>query len=57
MLQDPLTSPSFSNTDMKELRNRQKQYIRMITGGPNKYEGVDIKTAHKSFKKGTHNFD
>jgi truncated hemoglobin YjbI len=31
---------------MKKQAARQKQFIIMVTGGPNKYEGVDMKRAH-----------
>ena len=46
MLSDPITSPFFANTDMKKQATRQKQFITMAIGGPNKYEGVDMKKAH-----------
>ena len=50
MLADPITQPFFANTDMKKQALRQKQFITLVTGGPNKYEGVDMKTAHSKFK-------
>jgi hemoglobin len=46
MLSDPITNPFFENIDMKKQAARQKQFIIMVTGGPNKYEGVDMKKAH-----------
>ena len=46
MLSDPVTAPFFANTDMKKQAARQKQFIIMATGGPNKYQGADMKHAH-----------
>lgn len=46
MLADPIVSPFFVNTDMDKQRKRQKQFIIMATGGPNNYEGTDMKSAH-----------
>ena len=57
MLADPITSPFFDKTDMKKQATRQKQFIMMATGGPNKYEGTDMKTAHLKFKIGQKEFD
>jgi truncated hemoglobin YjbI len=42
---------------MKKQVSRQKQFITMVTGGPNKYEGADMKTAHLKFKIGKKEFD
>ena len=57
MLADPITAPFFAKTDMKKQASRQKQFITMVTGGPNKYEGTDMKTAHEKFKIGKKEFD
>jgi hemoglobin len=57
MLVDPVTAPFFDKTDMKKQASRQKQFITMVTGGPNKYEGADMKTAHLKFKIGKKEFD
>ena len=35
---------------MVKQATRQKQFITLVTGGPNKYEGTDMKTAHAKFK-------
>jgi hemoglobin len=48
MLADEVTAPFFQNTDMEKQRSRQKQFITLVTGGPNVYEGVDMLTAHKN---------
>jgi len=42
---------------MKKQAHRQKQFMAMITGGPNKYEGADVRTAHKKMKIGKKEFD
>ena len=57
MLADPITAPFFEKTDMKKQAARQKQFITMVTGGPNKYEGTDMKTAHEKFKIAKKEFD
>jgi hemoglobin len=57
MLSDKVVSPFFDKTDMEKQRKRQKQFITMVTGGPNKYEGTDMKTAHAKFKIGKKEFD
>ena len=57
MLADPITAPFFATVDMKKQASRQKQFITLVTGGPNKYEGVDMKEAHKKFKIGKKEFD
>lgn len=57
MLADPVVSPFFANTDMEKQKKRQKQFITMVTGGPNHYEGTDMKTAHAKFKIGKKEFN
>ena len=57
MLSDEITKHFFANTDMKKQASRQKQFITLVTGGPNKYEGVDMKTAHAKFKIDQKAFD
>lgn len=50
MLADDTVNYFFKNTDMTKQRKRQKQFITLVTGGPNNYEGVDMKFAHAKFK-------
>ena len=57
MLEDEITKSFFANTDMKKQAERQKQFLIMVTGGPNKYEGADMKTAHEKFKIGKKEFE
>jgi len=42
---------------MKKLAHQQKQFITMITGGPNNYKGLDMKTAHHQYKIGKKELD
>ena len=57
MLSDDITKHFFANIDMKKQATRQKQFITLVTGGPNKYEGVDMKTAHAICKIDQKAFD
>lgn len=50
MLADEITAPFFANTDMTKQKARQTQFITLVTGGPNIYEGVDMKKAHDKMK-------
>ena len=57
MLEDPIVSPFFKNTDMTKQRASQKHFIMMVTGGPNHYTGADMKKAHDKMKIGKKEFD
>jgi hemoglobin len=57
MLADPLVNHFFSGTDMPKQASRQKQFLSVVTGGPNIYEGSDMKKAHSKFKIGKVEFD
>jgi len=57
MLADPITAPFFKGIDMKKQAERQTQFITLAVGGPNKYEGKDMKEAHKKFKIDQKAFD
>ena len=50
MLADEITAPFFSNTDMTKQRQSQKNFITLVTGGPNVYQGLDMKKAHDKMK-------
>jgi len=52
MLSDPLVSSFFANIDMGKQIQKQKDFITLVTGGPNNYGGTDMKTAHSKFKIG-----
>lgn len=57
MLADSRISDFFKNTDMEKQRKRQKQFMTMAFGGPNLYEGVDMKAAHDKFQIKDAHFD
>ncbi len=57
MMEDPVVNYFFKDTDMTKQRQRQKQFITMISGGPHNYEGNDMKKAHEKFKIGKKEFD
>ena len=57
MLADSRVNVFFKNSDMQKQRLRMKQFLTMATGGPNKYEGADMKEAHKKMKIGKEPFD
>ncbi len=46
MLKDPVVNYFFANTDMTNQKIKQKQFITLVTGGPNHYHGMDMKKAH-----------
>ena len=51
-LNDPITAPFFKGVDTKKLAQKYKQFLTMLTGGSDKYEGPNLKTAHKKHKIG-----
>jgi len=46
MLKDNRVAHYYTQADLNKLRIRQKQFITLVTGGPNNYEGNDMKVAH-----------
>jgi hemoglobin len=46
VLSDESIAMFFENTDMEEQLNKQKGFLTMAFGGPNKYSGQDMRTAH-----------
>jgi len=46
MMEDERVNHYYSETNMQKLRGSQKEFITMITGGPNNYTGEDMYTAH-----------
>ena len=51
VLADPHISGFFDTTDMDAQRTKQKAFLTMAFGGPNKYSGRDLRTAHESLVK------
>jgi hemoglobin len=46
MLDSPVTSPYFANTDMKGLIDHQTKFIAAVMGGPASYTREQIKRVH-----------
>lgn len=57
MLADEITAPFFAKTDMTKQRQSQKNFITLLTGGPNIYQGLDMKKAHSKMKINKLHFD
>lgn len=57
MLQDQRVSHFYEHVDLGKLRCRQKDFITLVTGGPNHYEGTDMKTAHCKLSISGQDFD
>lgn len=57
MLTDDRVKEFFKNSDMQKQRKRQTDFITMACGGPNHYEGVDMKKAHLNMKISHMHFD
>ncbi len=57
MLKDQRVSHFYESTDMEKLKCRQKDFITLVTGGPNHYEGTDMKTAHCKMNISLQDFD
>ena len=57
MLADPIVNYFFESIDMNKQRQRQFQFLTLVTGGPNIYEGTDMKAAHAKYKIGKKEFD
>ena len=46
VLSDPSISDFFDTTDMDAQRSKQKAFLTMVFGGPNNYDGKDLRAAH-----------
>ncbi|MBV1906139.1 MAG: group 1 truncated hemoglobin [Pseudomonadales bacterium] len=46
VLADDSINDFFDSTDMDDQRNKQKSFLTMAFGGPNKYTGKDMRAAH-----------
>lgn len=47
VLGDPLISHFFDSVDMDRQIGKQKAFLTMAFGGPNRYTGADMRSAHK----------
>jgi hemoglobin len=50
VLGDPVISHFFDTVDMDRQAAKQKAFLTMAFGGPNKYTGQDMRNAHKHLK-------
>jgi hemoglobin len=50
VLAHPDVAPFFSETNMKKQRLHQTNFISLVLGGPNKYEGKSLREAHAHMK-------
>ena len=48
VLGDRRVSRFFGGTDMAAQRAKQKAFLTMVFGGPDRYDGRDLRTAHAS---------
>ena len=46
VLDDESLVEYFEDTEMADLREHQREFITMVTGGPTEYDGADMRTAH-----------
>jgi truncated hemoglobin YjbI len=46
VLADPLLAPYFDNVDMRRQIAMQAAFLTMALGGPNRYTGRDLRSAH-----------
>ncbi|GGL60090.1 group I truncated hemoglobin [Halocalculus aciditolerans] len=47
VLDDPVLTPYFEDTDMDELFAHQVQFVSSVAGGPVEYDGEDMQAAHE----------
>lgn len=52
-----VTAPFFAKADLDKQKKRQVQFLTLHFGGPNHYEGKDMKTVHLHLKIGNKEFD
>ena len=46
VLTDPRINMFFQTVDMKRQANKQKAFLAMVTGGPTRYTGKDMRAGH-----------
>jgi len=57
VLDDERVAHHFSDTDMSDQRAHQTQFLSAVTGGPIRYEGADMRTAHEGMEITDAEFD
>ena len=48
VLMDPRIYHFFKDADIERIKNHQAAFLAHVLGGPNPYEGVDLRKAHKN---------
>ena len=56
-LADPLLAPLFDGVDMTRLTGMQAAFLTVAFGGPDAYQGRDLRTAHAGLNLGDEHFD
>lgn len=51
VLADDRISRFFEDVDMEKQANKQKAFLTMVFGGPNKYTGADMRSGHARLVK------
>lgn len=51
VLTDPAVSHFFEGVDRRSLSAKQKAFLALVMGGPNAYEGKDMRAAHAHLVK------
>ena len=57
MVADEQVASFFKNTDLPRQRAMQKKFLALVSGGPNEYDGRDMKTVHAKLGIAKANFD
>jgi hemoglobin len=57
VLNDPQLADFFSETNMTFQKKHQKNFITYLTGGSKKYEGKNMREAHRHLKLKNEHFD
>ena len=57
ILKDSLLGPKYSQTDFQKVHERRMQLFKTMFGGPGKYEGRDMKSAHSGQQLSDQQFD
>ena len=54
---DSVLGPKYSQTDFQKVHGLRMQFFKTLFGGPGKYEGRDMKTAHSGQQLNDQHFD
>lgn len=57
VLRDPSLKPFFKTTNMDRLKSQQLDFLAEALGGPQRYNGLDMKTAHQGMGVEKQHFD